>query len=101
MGTPKDLLGQTITKGCLIAYANIIGRSANQCIYEVTDIVEHTVVRNEVYWDLTTPRVAYTTYKLKAKPLDRSYSNASKPVTLAMLERAVVLPDSYREHLEE
>lgn len=90
---PKDMLGKEINKGDIIAYANIIGRSAMQCVYEVVDIVEV----EQQSWGHTE-----TVYKLKAKALKRSYhGNPKSTITLAMLERCIVLPKSYKDLVDE
>jgi hypothetical protein len=97
-----DNLGQPINVGDIIAYATTIGRSANQCIYEVIDIVEgkrygsYEVEGDQRYGE-------HIGYKLKARPLQRSYGmyRKQKDVTLTMMERCIVLPKSYKELIEK
>lgn len=96
----KDNLGQEIKVGDVIAYATIIGRSANQSVYVVDDVIEW----QDKVWDWTFR--AYNTvtkFKLKATPLLRSYGNhrANRQTTLSMLERALVLPPHYRNLIEK
>jgi hypothetical protein len=95
-----DNLGQEIKVGDVIAYATIIGRSANQSVYVVNDVV----VSSSKEWDSTFRAYNYIpSLKLKATPLIRSYGNhrPAKNVTLSMLERCIVLPQSYKELIEK
>lgn len=90
----KDLLGQPINVGDIICYGTTADRSAQIGFYEVLEVLEEK------------PRYSWlteTTFAVKAAPIgQRSYtSNHKKSVKLAMLERAVVLPPSYRELIEK
>lgn len=91
-----DNLGQEIKVGDVIAYATTIGRSANQSIYVVDDIVK---AKSAYSWGSDDP----TVLKLKATPICRSYGHYGKirPATLSMLERCIVLPQSYKELIEK
>lgn len=105
MTTLKDNLGQPINIGDIIAYATTIGRSANQCIYEVLEIVESYTTG---WVDSGGGQMVYgkiKVLKLKAQPLTRSYGHYDyykpKPSTLSMMERCIVLPKSYKELIEK
>lgn len=91
----KDLLGQPINVGDIICYGTTAGRSAQIGFYEVLEVLEEA---GRCYWDKDK-----VTFAVKAAPIgNRSYTrNAKKSVKLAMLERAVVLPPSYRELIEK
>lgn len=91
----KDLLGQPINVGDIICYGTTAGRSAQIGFYEVLEVLEEV---GRDYWIKDK-----VTYAVKAAPIgQRSYSrNRKKSVKLAMLERAVVLPPSYRELIEK
>jgi hypothetical protein len=99
-----DNLGQPINVGDIIAYATTIGRSANQSIYEVIDIVEGKMYGSYKV-DGESRYGEHIGYKLKAQPLTRSYGSYSyhkpKPSTLSMMERCIVLPKSYKELIEK
>lgn len=91
----KDLLDQPINVGDIICYGTTAGRSAQIGFYEVLEVLAEVGCD---YWDKDK-----VTYAVKAAPIgQRSYtSNHKKSVKLAMLERAVVLPPSYRELIEK
>lgn len=94
MKTATDLLGQTISVGDIICYGTTAGRSAQIGFYEVLEVLDEG------------PRYSWsteTTFAVKAAPIgNRSYTtNHKKQVKLSMLERALVLPSSYRELIEK
>lgn len=118
----KDLLGREIKPGHYIAYALIVGRSANQAIYEVKEVGDGVMKARKLdaSYGMSYNKRIDPTYNLPIKYLKFSYDTASgkgeyvpmsmaerekvdsKTSTITMGERAIILQDfdpSILEHL--
>ncbi len=90
-----DMRGREIKAGDTIAYGLIVGRSANLAIYRVDDVVFQD--RDSVYMrpgDAQWSRGPHRAATLKVTKLEQSYGGMTKPSTISMLERALVINET-------